>query len=510
MKRIDFRHCPDKLFPKDEYGIVEYSMHNAKLGLLDYLKDFVKPDVKLADTDKKQPIEVIYSDFEPLFKIYVSVAYDIDYAQKFLYEVYQGDPHLGPIVCDRCQNSLRNSDYIEYSEEWQSIKCNHCLADLKKEIKDSSNYKPLATITDLLNFSISGNTITVDSNEIKKEKEGNKKENAKIALKSPKDIYSYLDKYVKGQDEAKKLMSVVGSKHLRIINNPNLKIEKSNCFITGTSGSGKTHMSKVLAEYLNVPCVVFDMTSVSAEGYVGGSMKDAIQQLLNKAKGNIELAEKGIICLDEAQKIASVKGQGRQINKDDIQERLLGMLEGIDVEVKDSRDNKVTVNTKNILFIATGAFHEITHRQYKEKNNKSIGFLENKPTAKKHHIITSDNIINQGILPEVMGRFTHVINLKPLSKKVMKEIILDTENSALKQMQDYFKEDNKELEITDKAVDKIVEELFNNSQLGARGIKTLLEGLLSNTIFEVMGNEQTSITTITVRAGKYKIITKEK
>ena len=483
MIKLDLRNSPNLLFKPDNLGLIEYGQHSAKIQLLELLEGFINTSVKLSEANKRVKVEVIWSDYDPLFLFYLQKRYDFKAFQEWLYTTYEGDSFYGPIVCDRCGNTLKNAEYIEYSERYQSIKCNHCINDLRAEVREDfmpSLTKLPAGFEELFNFDIKGNTITVDSSEMKKTTEAE-------VFKSPKEIYNYLDRFVMGQDTPKKLVSVAGFNHLQRIRNPNAFIEKENMLLTGSSSSGKSFLAETLAKGLGVPFCVFDMTSLSAAGYVGANIKDIIQSLFRAAKYDVEATEKGICVLDEIGKLAQPRSESSQVNKMDVQEAMLKLLEGTDIEVKDSRDNKVAINTKNILFIGASAFSGLTHKQYNK--DKSIGFLESSTkSTNKPYKVTSKDIIDYGMLPELVGRLHIIANLKPLSIKIMKDILLKSENSALLQLQNQFKLDGKELVFTNSAIEAIATKVFNESELGARALKSELVNILNETMFNVLGN----------------------
>ncbi|MGX7589314.1 ATP-dependent Clp protease ATP-binding subunit ClpX [Candidatus Vidania fulgoroideorum] len=306
--------------------------------------------------------------------------------------------------------------------------------------------------------------------------------------KKPFEIKRFLDKFVVGQNVAKKILSVsIYNHYKRMINKNNksknyIELEKSNIILIGQTGSGKTLLAKTLAKYINVPFSISDATSLTEAGYVGDDVESVLYKLLNNCDFNVRKAEFGIIYIDEIDKIAKKYNSGfsgRDISGEGVQQALLKIIEGTIsyVQSKNSRkfsiNEPVRINTKNILFICGGSFSGLT------MNDNGVGFLPNE--KKKKNIYPSD-LINFGLIPEFVGRLPMIASLKPLSIKDFKNILLLPKNSIINQYKYMFKMDNVKLIFKKSAIDFLSRKAFN-LRIGARGLKYLLDKYLTNIIY---------------------------
>ena len=319
--------------------------------------------------------------------------------------------------------------------------------------------------------------------------------------KSPKDIKQYLDQYVIGQDDAKKRLSTIVYNHYKRINQnivDDVEIEKTNLVLVGPSGSGKTFLAKNIAKFLNVPMVVCDCTSITQAGYVGEDIESVITRLLQSCDYDIEKAEKGIICLDECDKLAK-RGNNPSITRDvsgeGVQQGLLKMLEGSVVNVMPKGGRKhpeapmIQVNTKNILFILCGAFVGIDNIIEKRKDSHKLGFesITAKKEIDKDNIlkyINSEDLKNFGLIPELIGRAPIITYLNKLTKNDFKRILTEPKNAIIKQYKRLFEFDGIDLIIDDEVYEYITECAYKND-LGARSLRTIVENLLSDDMYEL-------------------------
>lgn len=334
-------------------------------------------------------------------------------------------------------------------------------------------------------------------------------------LPKPAEIKAFLDQYVIGQDLAKKTLSVAVYNHYKRLNsksaagNSEIEIEKSNILMIGETGTGKTLMAKTLAKILDVPFCIADATVLTEAGYVGEDVESIISRLLQVANYKPELAERGIIYLDEMDKIAR-KGDNASITRDvsgeGVQQGLLKILEGTVAHVAPEGGRKhpdqkyIKVDTTNILFICGGAFDGIEKIISRRVQKQAVGFksVQNKEVQDKKllSLVAPSDLRSFGLIPELIGRLPILTALEPLDKEALKSILTDPKNALIKQYQHLFALDKITLEFDDAAIDYIAEIAFDN-KLGARGLRGICEAILQDFMYEGPSNKSKGVVTIT-------------
>ncbi len=330
---------------------------------------------------------------------------------------------------------------------------------------------------------------------------------SELILKKPKEIKAFLDQYIIGQDETKKSMSVAVYNHykrlLQTKDENNVEIEKSNVILVGETGTGKTLVAKTIAKMLNVPFAIVDATVLTQAGYVGEDVESILSRLLQASDYDVAKAERGIVFIDEIDKIAR-KGDNPSITRDvsgeGVQQALLKLLEGAQVNVAPKGGRKhpdqkfIEVDTKNILFIAGGAFSGIQRTISKRLNMQAVGFSASIEDDK----IDEDNLLQYiipadlkefGLIPEIIGRLPVLSYMNPLDAITLRSILTEPKNSIIKQYTKLFGMDDVEFTIDDEALDYIVEKAVEY-KLGARGLRSLCEAILTDAMFELPSTEE--------------------
>ena len=327
----------------------------------------------------------------------------------------------------------------------------------------------------------------------------------------PDKIKDFLDEHVIGQNDAKIVLSVAISNHYKRITHPpkDLEISKGNVLIVGPTGSGKTLLAKTVAKYLKVPFVVADATSLTEAGYVGDDVESMITMLVNAAGGDIALAEKGIIFVDEIDKIAR-KGESTSITRDvsgeGVQQALLKLVEGTTCRVSGQGGRKHPgsdmneVNTKNILFIAGGAFVGLKEVISTRENGTSIGFGANIKDSKIEgdlSKVTPDDLTKYGMIPEFIGRFTTTVSISELNKDQLIQVLKDVKNNYISQYKYLLSLDDVTLTFTDDALDQIAENTLA-LKTGARGLHTEIERVLMPHMYNVGKYRENEVKTLNI------------
>ena len=392
--------------------------------------------------------------------------------------------------------------------------CNDCM----QKTFDTMNNGSMPYM-DIMKFDPSMMQFSSIKNEVPKNQKLKKKKEDQGApaldiknIPAPHIIKGQLDDFVIGQEYAKKVISVAVYNHYkRVATNTmdDIEIEKSNMLMIGPTGSGKTYLVKTLARLLQVPLAITDATSLTEAGYIGDDVESVLSKLLAAADNDVEKAERGIIFIDEIDKIAKKKSTtNRDVSGESVQQGLLKLLEGADVEVPVGATSKnamvplTTINTRNILFICGGAFPELD-KVIKSRLNKqtSIGFqanlkdqYDNDPDLLSK--VTTDDLRDFGMIPEFLGRLPVLFTLQGLTKEMLVKILNEPKNAILKQYQKLLALDEVELNFTDDALEAIAEEAIKK-KTGARALRAIIERFMLDIMYEIPKDDNIGRVTIT-------------
>ena len=340
----------------------------------------------------------------------------------------------------------------------------------------------------------------------------------------PKDIHAFLDQYVIGQDRAKKLLSVAVYNHYKRVNNnledtSDLELEKSNILMVGPTGTGKTLMAKTIAKMLNVPFTIVDATVLTEAGYVGEDVESILSRLLQEAGYDVAKAERGIVFIDEIDKIARKSDNPsitRDVSGEGVQQAMLKLLEGNVVNVPPQGGRKhpeqefLHVNTQNILFICGGAFEGIERRIAQRLNTQVIGFgAANKQQIDKDNLlkyVEAQDLRAYGLIPEIIGRLPVITYLDHLDREAMKRILTEPKNALMRQYEKMFELDGIKLNVDPEVLDLIVDTAIAN-KLGARGLRSICESIMTDAMYDApSSNKKTFHLTLKYAKEKLKTI----
>jgi len=405
--------------------------------------------------------------------------------------------------------------FLSLMSEEKNINCSFCGRD-----KQDTN-----VLIAGINSHICDSCIEQAVGIVQSEKEGKDQQiiAAQMNLLKPIDIKDHLDQYVIGQDNAKKILSVAVYNHYKRLvqppseNNEEIEIEKSNIIMVGQTGTGKTLLARTIAKVLNVPFCIADATVLTEAGYVGEDVEAILSRLLQAADYDVKSAQRGIVFIDEVDKIARKSDNPsitRDVSGEGVQQAMLKLLEGAVVQVppqggrKHPEQKMVSIDTKNILFVCGGAFDGIDRVIGKRLSTQAIGYAtDKKEKVDKDNLlqyISPQDLKGFGLIPELIGRLPVLTHLKPLDKEALRQILTEPKNSLTKQYFKLFEMDGINLTIDDEVLDYIVEKAID-FKLGARGLRSICETIMIDAMFDGPSNSENKEFKLTLEYAQNKI-----
>lgn len=381
------------------------------------------------------------------------------------------------------------------------VECSFCGKKIDRD--DITKRKELVIVGKTDDILICSECVAQCDSILKEESKTKDDSSTQLEFVTPKVIKESLDEWIIGQEEAKITLATALYNHYKRLNQPSgeIPIEKSNIILVGSTGSGKTSTVKALAKQLSLPLIIEDVTALSATGYVGGDAEDILKRLLDAADGNQELAQKGIVLLDEGDKIRRKAGGNnatKDVNGESVQQRLLKIVEGGVFDIK-TKKGVVKFDTTDVLFILGGSFEgieKIIEKRINEKSKKNsggfTGVVKSKTDEQTYNNlivqVKHEDLKNFGMTPELLGRFPVVTALRELSEQVLVDILTKPKNAITKQYETLFKKDNVELCFTEEALIAIAREA-KARKIGARALRSIVEETLKKAMFEVPGTD---------------------